>query len=506
MYRGLVPVGRRTVLGIGAVGVVAASTGGAVALWPGGAPAGGPLILPDSQAVLAAERARQVTGRMVKRTVTAAPTSLDLGGRVVDTWAFGPTLPGATIRATAGDRLSVTLINSLPDPTSIHWHGLALRNDMDGVPGLTQPAVPSAQTHRYDFILPDPGTYWFHPHYGVQLDTGLYAPLIIDDPDEEGAYDEEIVLMLDDWTDGWSASPDDILATLKAEGMGDMGGMEMSSDASAEAPLGSDTGDVTYPAHLINGLLPADPYTIRSKPGRRLRLRVINAASDTAYRFAIGGHELTVTHTDGFPTQPVAVEALIIGMGERYDLIVEVRDGTFPVVARPEGKDDPQAMAVLTSTESAARLSPAQDQVAELSGRLLSYDDLVAAPSAELPIRAPDRELQMALTMGNGGREWLINGRAYADREPLVVEQGERVRLTMTNNSSMFHPMHLHGHTYALSRSDGRGPRKDTVNVLPMTTTVVEFDATNPGQWLAHCHNTYHGELGMMTSISYVGA
>ena len=116
-----------------------------------------------------------------------------------------------------------------------------------------------------------------------------------------------------------------------------------------------------------------------------------------------------------------------------------------------------------------------------------------------------DRELEMTLTMGKGGREWLINGRTYADREPLDVVQGERVRLTMTNNSPMFHPMHLHGHTYALSRPDGRGPRKDTVNVLPMATTVVEFDANNPGQWLAHCHNIYHGELGMMTSVSYVG-
>ncbi len=506
MYRGLLPVSRRTVLGVGAAGAVVAA-GSTIALWPGGSTSGPP-VLPDSEAVLAAERARTATGGVVKRTLTAAPTSLDLGGRVVDTWAFGSSLPGATIRATAGDRLSVTLINSLPAPTSLHWHGLALRNDMDGVPGLTQTAVPSAQTYRYDFVLPDPGTYWFHPHYGVQLDTGLYAPLIVEDPNEEGSYDEEVVIVLDDWTDGWSATPDAILANFKAEGMAGMDGMDgmdMSGDVSAQEPLGSDTGDVTYPAHLINGLLPAAPHVIRSRPGRRLRLRVINAASDTAYRFAIGGHGLTVTHTDGFPTQAVDVDTLIIGMGERYDLIVELRDGTFPVVAQPEGKDDPPALAVLTSSEGAVRFTEERPSVSELSGRLLSYDDLVAASSAELAPRAVDRELEMTLTMGKGGREWLINGRTYADREPLDVVQGERVRLTMTNNSPMFHPMHLHGHTYALSRPDGRGPRKDTVNVLPMATTVVEFDANNPGQWLAHCHNIYHGELGMMTSVSYVG-
>ena len=507
MYRGLLPVGRRTILGAGVAGAVVA-TGSAVALWPDGSTSGPP-ILPDSEAVLAAERARTASGVVVNRTLTASPTSLDLGGRVVDTWAFGSSLPGSTIRATAGDRLSVTLINSLPAPTSIHWHGLALRNDMDGVPGLTQNAVPPSQTYRYDFVLPGPGTYWFHPHYGVQLDTGLYAPLIVEDPAEEGAYDEDVVLVLDDWTDGWSATPDGILANFKAEGMGDMGDMtdmDMSGGISAQDPLGSDTGDVTYPAHLINGLLPGAPDVIRSRPGRRLRLRVINAASDTAYRFAIGGHSLVVTHCDGFPTQPVDVDTLIIGMGERYDLLVEVRDGTFPVVAVPEGKDDPRAMAVLTSDQGAAGFQAGRSPIPELSGRMLNYDDLMAAPSVELAPRAADRELEMTLTMGKGGREWLINGRTYADREPLEVEQGERVRLTMTNNSSMFHPMHLHGHTYALSRPDGRGPRKDTVNVLPMTTTVVEFDANNPGQWLAHCHNVYHGELGMMTSVSYVGA
>ena len=109
----------------------------------------------------------------------------------------------------------------------------------------------------------------------------------------------------------------------------------------------------------------------------------------------------------------------------------------------------------------------------------------------------------MALTMADGGRQWLINGQSLADHDPLQVSAGERVRLVLSNQSMMFHPMHVHGHTFALSRPDGTGPRKDTVNVLPMQDLTVDLQTDNPGQWLMHCHNAYHAELGMMTTLSY---
>ena len=105
-----------------------------------------------------------------------------------------------------------------PAPTSVHWHGLAIRNDMDGVPGVTTPEVPPGGAFAFDFVVPDPGTHWFHPHTGLQLDRGLYAPFIIDDPDEPGAYDHEWVIVLDDWTDGVGPSPEQILADLQAAG------------------------------------------------------------------------------------------------------------------------------------------------------------------------------------------------------------------------------------------------------------------------------------------------
>lgn len=502
---------RRAVLGLaGAGAVVTVGAGLGIRQMLGGGPVG-----PADPAVGAAEARRPRSGRTVERVLRAAAATVDLGGREVATWTYDGQLPAAPLRATVGDLLRVRLINDLPQPTTVHWHGLALRNDMDGVPDLTMPAVAPGAGFDYAFTVAHPGTYWFHPHVGPQLDTGLYAPLIVDDPAEPGRYDDEVIVVLDDWTDGWADSPDAILAKARRDGMGsmDMGDMNGDSTGSggmgsggmgmptAADPLGSDTGDVRYPAHLINGRLPAAPHVVTARPGQRLRLRLINAGADTAYRFAVGGHRLTVTHTDGFAVEPVTVDTLIIGMGERYDLLLTAGDGVFPITAVPEGKPDPAAYALLrtgSGTRPAAGIRPA-----ELTRQRLEYPMLQATPTAALSTRTPDRELVMTLTMADGGRQWLINGKAYAQHDPLPVRSGERVRLTIDNQSMMFHPMHLHGHTFAVAGTDGRGFRKDTVNVLPMQQLSVDFDADNPGQWLSHCHNIYHGELGMMTVLSY---
>ncbi|CAN5484136.1 multicopper oxidase family protein [soil metagenome] len=488
-------------LQLGGIGVVA--VGGSYA---GLSLLGSPsptLVLPGSEAVRATEVLRATTGKVVTRTLTAGPATVDLGGRVVSTWAYDGSVAGPEIRVTAGDELRVRLINDLPEATTVHWHGIALRNDMDGVPDLTMPAVAAGASFDYSFVVPDPGTIWLHPHAGIQLDYGMQAALIVEDPHEPGAYDQEVVLVLDDWTDGWGESPTDLLAGFSRDGMGAMSGMggSMMGSGSTAEPLGSDTGDVAYPAHLINGRLPSDPFTVTAAPGVRIRFRLINASGDTAYRFAIDGHRLVVTHTDGYAVEAFEVDTLILGMGERYDVVVTVGDGAFPIVAAPEGKDDPSALAVLRSTSGDAPTG--SERPVELDGQLLSYGDLRPTAAAVLESRGVDRELAMTLEMADGGRQWLINGAVFADREPLYVAQGERVRLTISNRSMMFHPMHLHGHTFALSGPAGTGIRKDTVNVLPMQTVTLDLQADNPGQWMAHCHNAYHAELGMMTVLSY---
>ena len=276
--------------------------------------------------------------------------------------------------------------------------------------------------------------------------------------------------------------------------------MTQSSAGGMGSMMSSLTGDVAYPLHVINGRSPSEREVVKAVVGQRVRLRLINAGSDTAYRVAVGGHRLTVTHADGFPVVPVEVDNVLLGMGERYDVIVTAQPGAFPIVAVPEGKSDPAGEAVLV-TSSGSSLPTVGSRPTELSGRTLTYADLVATDAARLPSKSPDRTASITLTANPTGYVHGIDGKSFPDSAPVVVREGERLRLRVVNNTMMFHPIHLHGHTFQLV--GGGSPRKDTVNVLPMTAVEFDIAADNPGQWMLHCHNTYHLEMGMATVLSY---
>ncbi|GAA2086744.1 multicopper oxidase family protein [Streptomyces albiaxialis] len=476
-------------------------------------------VSPSGKEVQAAEDKR-AAGRTETRKLTATRARLDLGdGTTVPTWAYGGELPGKEVRVTAGNTLALTLANNLPQATSLHWHGLALRNDMDGVPELTQRAIRPGADFTYRFRLAHPGTYWFHPHSGVQQDRGLYAPLIVEDPKEPLEYDEEWVVVLDDWVDGVDGStPDAVLAEL-SKGMGGMdhggghdmhgmGGRTEPKDGKGDGPsrmmmgatselLGGDAGDVKYPHYLVNGRTTAAPRTFRAKPGDRIRIRLVNAGGDTAFRVALGGHRMTVTHTDGFPVTHTETDALLLGMGERYDVLVTAKDGVFPLTALAEGKKE-TARALLRTGGGGAPSAKARPK--ELDGKLVTADKLRAHESVRLERARPDRTLTLKLTGGMQKYDWAVNGKKYSPDQRYPVRAGERVRLRFVNTTTMWHPMHLHGHTFALP---GGGPRKDTAIVLPGKSLDVDFDADNPGLWMLHCHNVYHGEAGMMTVLGY---
>ncbi len=543
---------RRNLL-LGAAGLVgaAASTGGVgwLAL-ASGTPASVPTparISASSEAVQRREQARRAagSGRTVRASLTAEPTEVDLGGRIVRTWAYNGQIPGPVIRCTAGEQLAVEVSNRLPERTTVHWHGLRLRNDMDGVPNLTQEPIPAGQRMRYTFTAPDPGTYWLHPHVGLQRERGLYAPLIIDDPREPGDYDVEFVVVLDDWLDDVAASPDKVLSTLRKGGMtpkyrtpvqagqiSDVseawqyqvppGLTDLPPEAPPMSPASLMAASVQFPFYLLNGRLPTAPQTFRAKPGQRARIRVINAGGTSVFRLALGGHRLTVTHTDGFPVQPVTVDTLHIASGERYDLLVDLDDGAFPLAAVAEGHGA-QALGVVRTGSGP---TPAPDATpTELAGRLLKLSDLHAAPAAQADDRSPEVTHPLQLIGSMRGFHWRINGETYnhrkpfADVTPMPIREGQRVRMTMVNPTPMYHPMHLHGHTGTVRATGGirsqrhpnpphtpirNGTRKDTLVVAPGQRVSMDFTADNPGQWLVHCHMAYHLATGMAGIMSYM--
>jgi len=495
---------RRLLAGIAGAAGLAGTAG--TAAWASGLFSSDPaLVTPDSALVAHAEAARRRAGAAtVTATLTPRPVTLDLGDTTVQTWGYAENAPGPLIRARAGDLIRTEVVNQLPVATSVHWHGIALRNDMDGVPGLTQQPIAPGRRHTYEFTAPDPGTYFYHPHSGVQLDRALYGVLVVDDPTEPGRYDTEWIVVLDDWVDGTGRTPDQVLAALQSMGgAGHMGGMDMGGGMAMGgmetmiSPLLGGAGDVTYPHYLINGRVPTAPAVLTAKPRQRVRVRIVNAASDTAFRIALGGHRLTVTHTDGFPVTPVTTDALLLGMGERADVTVELTDGVFPLVAAAEGKTG-QALAIVRTGSGAP--PAATGRPAELDRQVLFTSTLHATDAVRLADHDPDRTHRLTLGGAMMPYRWTINGATFDQSEPLLVRQGERVRLEFVNRTSMFHPMHLHGHTFAVA---GTGVRKDTVIVLPNQTVTVDLDANNPGQWMTHCHNIYHAETGMMANLAY---
>ncbi|GAA4659958.1 multicopper oxidase family protein [Arthrobacter cryoconiti] len=477
-------------------------------------------ILPTNPLIDEYEARRASTGKSITQTLTPGPFSTTLAGKKITTWGYDGALVAPTLRGTAGDQLAVTIANKLTEGTSIHWHGLALRNNADGVPGLTQDAVAAGKDFPYSFKLPHSGTYWYHSHVEMQRERALYGALIIEDPKETLKYDRDWVIVLDDWIDGVTGTPDEVLKEL-SKGMGSMdgmtqgssGGMNMGSMTQGSGGggmlmgatsdfLGGDAGDVAYPFHLFNGRDPGNPETVTAKAGDRIRLRVINAAGDTAYRVGVPGQKLTLTHTDGFPVKHTEVDAVVLGMGERIDAILTVRDGYTPVLALAEGKAQMTYGLVSTGT---ARAPAAASLPKSLTGKVVDGGQLTADPSVNLPAKTPDRTHEVRLTGGMMSYDWGINNQRFDMAKPLAnafdIKAGERVEVKFVNETMMWHPMHIHGHTFQVGAT---GARKDTVIVRPMQTVTVQFDADNPGQWLFHCHNAYHAERGMMGVFSYL--
>ncbi len=372
--------------------------------------------------------------------MTPSEADIDLGGVPVRTWAYNGLVPAKEIRLRKGQTLRAALTNKLPDATTVHWHGLAIPNPMDGV--------------------------------------------------------------LDDWIDGTGTTPDQVLANLRKNGMASMAPAEPSASVMPTTPLGDDGGDVKYPYYLINGRLTKDPQVVDYRSGQRIRLRVINAASDTAFRVAVPGTALTVTHTDGFPVVPQQADSVILGMGERVDATITV-NSSVPVIAAAERKD---GYAQLNLRVNGAPSNVNVDHfVAGLrNSTVLNTAGLAAAPQVQLAQRNPDQTVEMRLAGPVNGYNWTINSQLYnPPNDGVAVPKGQRVRISYINQSKMFHPMHLHGHTFQVMGASGPAARKDTVLVPPLATVNIDLDTDNPGRWISHCHNTYHLEAGMANFIYY---
>jgi FtsP/CotA-like multicopper oxidase with cupredoxin domain len=443
---------------------------------------------------------------VVDYTLTASPLQFSpVPGATSSALAFNGTIPGPVLRVVSGQRLRARFVNLTSEPATIHWHGMILPNGMDGVEGITQTAVRHGESFLYDFVPGPPGTRWYHDHVSGGLMRGLFGMFVVDDPKEERA-DAEFALVFHD-----VPRPSTIDAAMRGVSTAPMVDPMGSPEMLQMKPDDRMGDEVAYSAHCINGASYPNTTPLAVKVGQRVRLRILNANPTQTRYIRLADHRLTVTHTDGNPLQtPIIVDALRVGVAERYDAWFEV---TKPGAWLLQGlSSDPFAyeQAAVVHTEGMEGATPLASPQTLDGVEYFTYEK--AGGSAGTPFAAPGGAIVKDFTLGGGAYasdRWTINGKIFPDTPKIEARRNDTVIVRFKNTTDMDHPMHLHGHVFDLVEVDGttlaRPLPKDTSLVRSSGGTVTwRFAATSPpGRWLLHCHNEIHMMDGMKTEVDY---
>jgi FtsP/CotA-like multicopper oxidase with cupredoxin domain len=405
-------------------------------------------------------------------------------GKSVKAWTYDGGLPGPLIRLNVGDRLIVHFKNELPSPTTVHWHGVRVPIEMDGVPGISQPEVETGGTFTYDFVVPDAGLFWYHPHVmsAQQVGFGLYGALLVEDPSEKVGVDDEVVLVLSDIEIGHDG-------TLEGADTGGSSGMAFGRE-----------GNVL----LVNGR--KNPR-LAARSGAPQRWRIANTAKTRYFKLDMGeGNSFTKIGGDGgLQEYSVEYEMLVLAPGERADVIVTPRakPGTELVVLaqlhnRGYGSVEYRAIEGLFNIAFSTE--------AEYRGAPLPKIERVIEPMTAAGATAVTLNLHISQDPRDGSFEYDINGKPYWKAEPIPAKLGETQLWTVNNTTPWSHPLHIHGFFFQVLDANGSPVRplqwKDTVDV-PFKETLqllVRFD-DRPGAWMVHCHILDHAEGGLMTTV-----
>ncbi|MDE1460882.1 copper resistance system multicopper oxidase [Spartinivicinus poritis] len=560
--------------------------------------------------------------RRVPQVLSGKQFSLNIGyqpmnftGRERQATTINGTIPAPILRWREGDRITLNVTNQLAHDSSIHWHGIILPTDMDGVPGLSFAGIKPGETFTYQFTVNQSGTYWYHSHSGFQEQTGMYGAIVIEpkEPDPVNA-DRDYVVMLSDWSD---EAPETIYAKLKKMShyynfrertVGDLWqdiktkGISQTWNERAmwnqmrmsETDLSDVTG-YTY-TFLMNGFTPEDNWYALFKKGEKVRLRFINGAAMTIFDVRIPGLKMKIVAADGQNIEPITVDEFRIGVAETYDVIVEPSiNNAYTLFAQSIDRTG-YASGMLTPSPALQAIIPAMDPAPLLGHQEMgmahgsmhgmdhgsdsmdhsqhqmmkhntrgmdhsqhqghqqqlgkagfgSNNEIKHAPTefgphvdmrAEMPQSGlndpgiglrdhqrlygrkvltyadihnlystydhgePGREVELHLTGNMNRYMWSVNGIKFADAEPLRLTYGERLRITLVNDTMMTHPIHLHGMWSELETGDAKHiPRKHTVLVQPGSKISYLVTADAKGRWAYHCHLLYHMP-GMMREV-----
>lgn len=426
------------------------------------------------------------TGVVHEYHFVAAPTTgVLIEGTETNLWTYNGQNPGPEIRLTQGDTVRIVLENQLPEPTSIHWHGIRVPHAMDGVPGLTQEAVAPGETFVYEFTPPDAGTYWYHSHQRghEQLARGLYGALIVEDPNEPD-YPVDQVWLVDDWR------------------VDDQGALDPDFDSSADIHHSGRWGDL----FTVNG---STNTGLEAAPGARIRLRIVNTANARVIRPDFGALAPTVIAMDGLPVAdgfPATDIELAPGNRMDVDLIIPAdASGEFVVGDSFTGINPIELARIVVVGEpvEAPTFEPPVGHVPDWSAAAADEPDRTIDITlySEFAEATDEERDAMLAGEGDGIFRWELNGKAWPEPATIRATRGEPQKIRIVNDSGQLHPIHLHGQFFQLvsrnEQSVSEGHFRDTVLMSAFETIEIVVAPYDIGTWLLHCHIQLHAEYGM---------
>lgn len=450
-------------------------------------------------------------------TLTVGTRTLDVRGRAATVYGITNQSGQSGLVLPVGAPFDVRVRNTIAEPTVVHWHGLTPPVAFDGS-SVSQPPISPGGTHDYLFDLTRPGTNWMHSHFGLQEAQLLAAPLIVESAQDMASDRQSVTVLLHDFS---FTPPEEIFAKLRSEAMavvgsgmaamrmgmvrgGGMAGMDHGGMNMNTAPM--DLNDIEFDAFLANDRDLSDPEITQVEKNGQVRLRIINAGSSSNFWIDIGRLPGRLVAVDGMNIAPMTGSRFEIAMAQRLDIDVSIPagGGAFPILAQLEGGKERTGIILASNGAQIDRLTDKAEVTAppvllDLERQLLASDGLETRPA--------DADVAVDLTGDMSSYTWGISGKPFEERDPIQITEGQRVEITLRNQTMMSHPMHLHGHHFqvvGLGRARLSGAMRDTVLVPPMESVTIAFDANNPGEWPLHCHNMYHMAAGMMTTVKYV--
>lgn len=420
------------------------------------------------------------------------PSTLEIGPAVnIKTLAYNGQVPGPFLRLREGVPVTIDVTNASSDPDIVHWHGLAIDSLNDGAMEEGSRMIAPGATQRYTFTPKPSGTRWYHTHAGAygNLSAGTYSGqfgfLLIEGKEQPARYDQEINLAIHHWEPSFVPMVDNM------------------REQSANMPLttGSDVG---YKYATMNNRMLGAGEPIRVKQGQRVLMRLLNASATENVILALPGHRFKVIAMDGNPVpNPTSVEVLSLAVAERVDAVVEMNSPGVWILGSTLEKARKMGLGIAVEYAGQKGAPVWKDP------QPAKWDYLQFANSAAAP--APDESFVLTFRdigpqRGSQFDTWTINNKSWPEIEPLIVHPGKRYCLVLRNGSGDQHPIHLHRHTFEVTKIGDKtlsGLKKDVVNIMPLETVEVDFVADNPGDTLWHCHQQLHMDYGFMQLIKY---